>query len=87
MACAPQVFSGVTEDDFATIVARAAEKGVTIPSHSGESSRSGFTVRWHFDAAAETLMVHCVSRPFFVPCGTVQDGVRRLIQLCVPAAV
>lgn len=84
MACAPQTFSGITQDYFANIVALAAEKGIAIPSHAGQSSRSGFTVRWHFDPAAETLTVHCVSQPFFVPCATVQEGVTRLVRHCAP---
>ena len=41
--------------------------------------KDGITVRWLYDADAETLELQCMDLPFFIPCAVVMAKIRELV--------
>jgi hypothetical protein len=83
MACDRLEYEGVDAAKWAqaqTTISR--EYGIEIDSEQGEQSKSGFTLSWTYDAAAQTLAIQCVDKPFLIPCGVVNSRIAGLAQQC-----
>ena len=83
MACDPLTYSGVDASKWACakdVVSR--EYGISIASDRGEASERGFTLKWTYDAAEQTLQIQCSKKPFLVPCGIVNNRVRAAADKC-----
>ena len=83
MSCAKQTFANVTPDQFSALSAKAAASGISMSGNVGQASRSGFTVAWTYDPAAQTLEIQCVSGPFLVPCSTINGRIHDLVDSVV----
>lgn len=55
---------------------------IRIDSDQGEASESGFTLKWTYDAGAQTLEIQCTDKPFFVPCGMVSSRIKDTAARC-----
>ena len=83
MACDPMSFSGVDSSKWECardVVER--DYGIRIDSDQGEASESGFTLKWSYDANAQTLEIQCTDKPFFVSCGMVSGRIKDTAAKC-----
>lgn len=85
MACATQVFAGITPERFNCLVQKAAAAGIAISGNAGQATKSGITIRWKFDPAAQTLEVQCMNvlAPSFF-CTKVNRNLHQLVESCPP---
>ena len=81
--CGPQRFTGIGAAELACLKAKGAAAGVPISGDDGQATTMGVTVRWHYDEAARALVVECVDAPFFVPCSTITDRIKHLVESCM----
>ena len=89
MACDVLRFSGVDASRWAQAQETISSAyGLHIEAEQGEQSKSVFTLRWSYDAAAQTLEIQCLQKPFLVPCGVVTGRIGSLADECgmTPAA-
>jgi len=82
MACKAQSFSGVERAAFERLIRKAADTGLPISGDQGEGEKSGFKVRWRFDANEQRLEIQCLSAPFWAPCSLVEGRIERLVEEC-----
>ncbi len=81
--CDPQIFQGVTQERFACIVTQAeAATGLVLNGNSGQAEAKGIRVEWEFDPMSETLTIHCLDKPFFLPCGMIATQVEQVVNGC-----
>lgn len=67
----------VTREQLAAGRARICEAGLLLPEDdAGECEKKGFRVRWSYNEAAQRLTLILVSKPWYVPMGTVRSKVR-----------
>lgn len=78
MACEPLSYSGVDASKWPSVQdAVSREYGILIASDRGEASKRGFKLKWTYEPSAQTLRIQCLSKPFFVPCETVNNRIKR----------
>jgi hypothetical protein len=77
-----QTFSGITPQHFEWLVQKAQAAGINISGNSGTASRSGITIAWEYDPAAQKLVVQCTDKPVYVGCGTILSQIRELVNNC-----
>ena len=82
--CPAQTFTGVTQDQFNSLLEKAAAAGIAISGNSGSASQQGITISWNFDLAAQTLTLECTGKPFIVPCGTINSKIHDLVESSLP---
>lgn len=81
MSCDPLTYSGVDASKWARVkdlVGR--EYGIRIESDSGEASKKGFTLNWAYEASEQSLRIQCLEKPFFVPCGAVNNRIKGIAE-------
>ena len=81
-SCAKQTFSGVSQDRFDRIRAKADSYGVKITDNNGSVSKDGLTFSWDYDTTSQTLQITCLDSPFFLSCGTINSEIHSLIDSC-----
>jgi hypothetical protein len=84
-SCAAQTFSGISAGQFACLLKKVSDSGVSVSGNSGSASKDGITIGWEFDPASSTLQVQCTSAPFFVSCGMVNSRIHDLVDECASA--
>jgi hypothetical protein len=62
----PQIFSGITPEQFEKLTAKAQAAGIGLTGSSGTSSKFGVEIGWSYSAATRQLTVQCLNTPFFV---------------------
>lgn len=82
-SCTPQVFPDFKDAHWKKLVRKAAARGVDPPAPCGTYSQAGFSLSWNYLAAQETLHVHCVGKPFFVPSDLVMEKIRKFVAGCM----
>jgi hypothetical protein len=93
-ACEEQVFSGVASEHVAMFLAKGKQfglAGVTEQGHSGQTSYSGFSLRWEYSQDERMLTVQCTESPMLVPCALINSKIRDAVasalrQTTVPVA-
>jgi hypothetical protein len=78
-SCSPILLEGITTDKFATLIATAQAQGLSISGPSGNTTYQGMEFTWAYDEAAQTLTLHCTSKPIFIPCSMIESRIRALI--------
>lgn len=79
MACDPLTFTAVDASRWTTIrEAVGSEYGIQIDSERGEQSERGFTLKWDYEPAGQTLRIQCTGKPFLIPCGAVNKRINAL---------
>lgn len=81
-ACPTQTFPDFTQDRFDRLVQAAAGIGVLISGTEGQTSYSGLTVRWKFDAASQSLDLQWMDAPPFLPCGVIDSKLQEMVTRC-----
>jgi hypothetical protein len=85
--CPAQTFTAVTQDQFDSLLQKAAAAGIPISGNSGSASQQGITISWNFDPVAQTLMLECTGKPFLIPCGTINSKIHDLVGGSQPTPV
>ena len=75
----PQVFSGVTTEQFAKLTAKAQAAGIDLHGNSGKASKFGVDVAWNYAPETKELTLHCLSTPFFVKPADVDAKIKALV--------
>ena len=82
-ACAAQVFSGITQERFNSLVQEAAASGITINGNQGQTVvKHGLVsarISWNFDASTQTLTLQYLNPGFLAPCDTVNGMLDDLV--------
>ena len=56
---------------------------VQVNTDQGEASARGVTIKWNYAAAAQTLSLQCLSKPFFVSCDYVNGELDKAVKSCL----
>ena len=78
-ACPPIIFSDISEEKYKALLATAQAQGFALTGVQGETSYEGFDFTWNYDAAAQSLTIHCTGKPMFIPCSMIESKIRALI--------
>ena len=79
-ACEPQIFQDVSAEKWACLRNAIAAEGYAVTGDTGEASGQGVTLRWAYDAAAQTLTIQCMKHPVFIPCAIVNSRIRSMYE-------
>ena len=80
-ACKPITFTGITREKFEAVCAQIEAQGhVVVVGDSGHASGNGFTAQWTYSEPAQTLIIQCTDKPFYVPESLVADKITALVQ-------
>ena len=63
---APQVFSGITPENYATLIQKAQSAGLNLTGNSGTATKFGVEMSWNYSTEAQQLTIQCLATPFFV---------------------
>jgi hypothetical protein len=77
---APQVFKGVTPDQYARLVEKAKTAGIDLSGNSGSASKYGVEIAWNYASAAQELTLHCLKTPFFMCAADVDAKIAALVK-------
>jgi hypothetical protein len=57
--------------------------GISVPAgNSGGISGEGVKGTFTWDPQAATLIIQVTEKPFFLPCGTINDQIHKAVQGC-----
>ena len=76
---APQIFKGVSPEQYSQLVARAKGAGIDLHGTSGTASKFGVEIAWNYSPQAQELTLQCVKTPFFVKAADVDAKIRTLV--------
>ncbi len=62
----PQLFSGITPQEFAALIQKAKEAGFHMSGNKGTASKLGVDVSWNYEPEREELTLQCLHAPFFL---------------------
>jgi len=83
VACDRLTYSGVDASMWGRVRNLIGQEyGIAVEGDAGEASKRGFTIEWAYDAGKQMLEVRCTSKPFLVPCGTVNKHIEHLAAQC-----
>jgi hypothetical protein len=75
--CDPLSYSDVDASKWASLKDTIERQyGIRIDSEQGEASKKGFTLRWVYEAAAQTLEIQCLEKPFITPCAVINSYIK-----------
>ena len=77
---APQVFSGITPEQYAKLAAKAQAAGIEMSGNNGTASKFGVKVAWNYSPATQELTLHCLRTPFFVKAEDVNAKMQALVR-------
>jgi hypothetical protein len=77
---APQVFNGVTPDQYTRLVEKAKAAGIDISGNTGEASKFGVEVSWNYVPATQELTLQCLKTPFFMSASDVDAKIHSLVE-------
>jgi hypothetical protein len=77
---APQVFSGITPENYATLIKKAQAAGLSLSGNSGTASKFGVEVAWNYSVEAQQLTIQCLGTPFFVKSEEVNAKIQALVK-------
>ncbi len=79
-ASAPQVFKGVTPEQYDRLVAKARAAGIELAGNSGTASKYGVEVAWNYVPETQELTLHCLKTPFFMSAADVDAKIQGLVK-------
>jgi hypothetical protein len=77
---APQVFQGITPEQYAKLVEKAKVAGIDLSGASGTASKFGVEIAWNYAPEAQELTLHCLRVPFFVKPEEVNAKMQALVK-------
>ncbi len=80
-ACKPVTFKNISRMKFKAVRARInAQADIVGSGDTGTARGNGYTAVWTYDEAAQTLVIECTEKPFFVPEGLVIGKIQALVE-------
>lgn len=76
---APQVFQGITLEQYARLVAKAKAAGIDLNGNSGTASKFGAEISWNYAPAAQELTLQCLKHPFFMSDADINTRLHSLV--------
>ncbi len=76
----PQVFRGITPEQYANLIARAQAAGIELSGNSGTATKFGVEVAWNYAPETQQLTLHCLRTPFFVKPEDVNAKLQALVK-------
>jgi hypothetical protein len=76
---APQVFTGVTPQQYAKLTTEARAAGIEMNGNTGRASKMGVEVEWNYSEEKQELVLTCLQTPFFVSADQVNQKLRTLV--------
>jgi hypothetical protein len=76
---APQIFNGVTPDQYARLVEKAKGAGIEISGNNGAASKFGVEISWNYAPATQELTLQCLKTPFFMNASDVNAKIHSLV--------
>jgi hypothetical protein len=76
---APQVFNGVTPDQYSRLVEKAKTAGIDITGNSGTATKFGVQIAWNYTPATQELTLQCLKTPFFMNASDVNTKIHSLV--------
>jgi hypothetical protein len=76
---APQVFNGVTPDQYARLAEKAKAAGIDIDGNSGAASKFGVEIAWNYVPTTQELTLQCLKTPFFMKASDVNAKIQSLV--------
>jgi hypothetical protein len=76
----PQVFTGITPDQYARLLDKAREAGIGLSGNSGTVSKFGVEISWNYQPEAHELTIQTLKTPFFLNPADVDAKIRSLVQ-------
>ena len=76
----PQVFTGVTPEQFARLVVKARGAGIDLDGNSGTASKFGVEVAWNYEPDKQQLTIQCVKTPIFLNAADVDARIQSLVR-------
>ena len=77
---APQVFNGVTPDQYSRLVEKAKTAGIDISGNNGTASKFGVEIAWNYAPATQELSLQCLKTPFFMSAADVNTKIHSLVE-------
>ena len=77
---APQIFQGITPEQYAPLAAKAREAGIDLTENSGTTSKYGVEIAWNYTPENCELSVQCLKAPFFMSAADVNAKIRSLVE-------
>jgi len=79
MACPEIRLEGITAERYAQLLERAQAEGLALEGERGATQYQGMEFAWSYDADASVLVIQCMEKPIFVPCGMIEGRIRGLV--------
>ncbi len=76
----PQIFSGITPEQFAALSQKAQAAGIPLSGNTGTASKFGVEVSWNYAPAEQQLTLQCLRTPFFVTASEVNAKLQSLVR-------
>jgi hypothetical protein len=76
----PQVFSGITPEQYARLIQKAQAAGIDIKGSSGTASKFGVEVSWNYSTETRELAFQCLHSPFFMKPEEVHAKIQALVK-------
>jgi len=77
---APQLFKGVTPDQYARLVHKAKGAGIDLNGDAGTASKFGVEVGWNYSRASQELTLQTLKTPFFMSAADVDARILSLVR-------
>ncbi len=76
----PQVFTGVTPEQYARLVAKAREAGINLDGYTGTATKFGVEIAWAYEPVSQELTIQTMNTPPFVKPGDVDARIQSLVR-------
>ena len=76
---APQVFKGVTPEQYTRLVEKAKVAGIDLNGNRGTASKYGVEITWDYAPDAQELTLQCLKAPFFMSAAEVNAKIHSLV--------
>ena len=78
-ASAPQVFKGITPEQYGRLAAKAKAAGIALAGNNGSASKFGVEISWNYSPEAEELILQTLKTPFFMSAADIDSKVKSLV--------
>lgn len=75
----PQVFTGVTPQQYSILVEKAKSNGIDLSGDSGTAAKYGVEVKWNYAREAQQLTIQCTKAPFFMSAADVDTRIKKMV--------
>ena len=76
----PQVFTGITPDQYARLVSKAREAGIDLDGYNGSVSKMGVEIAWSYDPVAQELTIQIIKTPLFMKPADMDARIQSLVR-------